>query len=269
MATFSGTLDTTIAPAHDYLDRYIIMLDTITNVDDLVGNFDDAEGNYDLGGTDVTSNPNYYTANIQSSGYYYFTNTLTLDAIYDATFTINLGMISDNEYDYFDSGRNAGASGNFDDANGPFDGSWEVQCGAEIQVGSSTSSLGAITTYQKIAQQTSIKGRYFKFRCKLHNDDNKTKPKVNALAFTLVLEKRSESDQDVVSTTSAKVITYTNSFYATPSVGISAQGLATGDYYSITSKTKTGFTIQFFNSSASGISKTFDWTAYGFGLKST
>ena len=269
MATFSGTRDSTVATSLDYADRLVLMLDTITNVDDLVGNFDSAEGNYDLGGTDATSNPNYYTANIQSSGYYYFSNTLTLDATYDATFTINLGMISDNEYDLFDSGRNAGASGNFDDANGPFDGSWEVQCGAEIQVGASTSSLGAITTYQKIAQQTTIKGRYFKFRCKLSNDDNKTKPKVNALAFTLVLEKRSESDQDVVSGTGTKAITYTNAFYATPSVGISAQGLSTGDYYAITSKTKTGFTIQFLNSSASGISKTFDWSAYGFGLKST
>jgi hypothetical protein len=268
MATFLGTLDSTVAPTYDYASRYVIMLDTITQVDDLVGNFDSAEGNYDLGGTDSTSNPSYYTANIQSSGYYYFNNTLTLDAIYDSTFIINLGMISDNEYDYFDSGRNAGASGYFDDANGPFDGSWEVQCSAEIQVGASDSSLGAISSYQKIAQQTSIKGRYFKFRCKLSNDDNKTKPKVNALAFTLVLEKRSESDQDVVSTTSAKVITYTNPFYATPSVGVSAQGLATGDYYSITSKTKTGFTIQFFSSGASGISKTFDWTAYGYGLKS-
>ena len=88
------------------------------------------------------------------------------------------------------------------------------------------------------------------------------------MAFTLALEKRSESDQDVVSGTGTKAITYTNPFYATPSVGVSAQGLATGDYYSITSKTKTGFTIQFFNSGASGISKTFDWTAYGYGLKS-
>ena len=268
MATFSGTLDSTIAPAYDYASRYIIMLDTITQVDDLVGDFDSAEGNYDLGGTDATSNPSYYTANIQSSGYYYFSNTLTLDAIYDATFTINLGMISDNEYDYFDSGRNAGASGNFDDANGPFDGSWEVQCSAEIQIGASDSSLGAITTYQKIAQQTTIKGRYFKFRCKLSNEDNKTRPKVHTLSYTLALEKRSESDQDVVSGTGTKAITYTNSFYATPSVGVSAQGLATGDYYSITSKTKTGFTIQFFSSGASGISKTFDWTAYGYGLKS-
>ena len=268
MADFSGTLVSGLGISEDNLARKILTLDTITDFDDTVGDFDDAEGDFDLGGTDATSNPSYYTANIQSSGYYYFSNTLTLDAIYDATFTINLGMISDNEYDYVDSGRNAGASGLWDDANGPFDGSWEVQCSAEIQIGASDSSLGAITTYQKIAQQTTIKGRYFKFRCKLTNDDNKTKPKVNALAFTLALEKRSESDQDVVSTTSPKIITYTNAFYNTPSVGVSIQGLSTGDYYTLTSKTKTGFTLQIFDSGGSGISKSFDWSAYGYGLKS-
>jgi hypothetical protein len=269
MADFSGTLVSGLGISEDNLARKILTLDTITNFDDTVGDFDDAEGDFDLGGTDATSNPNYYTANIQSVGYYDYANTLTLDSTYDATFTIVNGMTTENEYDLFDSGRNAGPTGDFDDANGPFDGSWEVQAGSEVYIGASDSSLGAITTYQKIAQQTTIKGRYFKFRCKLTNDDNKTRPKVHTLSFTLALEKRSESDQDVVSTTSAKIITYTNSFYATPSVGISAQGLATGDYYSITSKTKTGFTIQFFNSGASGISRTFDWTAYGYGLKST
>ena len=266
MADFSGTIVSGLGISEDNLARKILTLDTITDFDDTVGDFDDAEGDFDLGGTDATSNPNYYTANIQSVGYYDYANTLTLDAIYDATFTIVNGMTTENEYDLFDSGRGATY---FDDASAPFDGSWEVQASSEVYVGSSTSSLGAITTYQKIAQQTTIKGRYFKFRCKLSNDDNKTRPKVHTLSFTLALEKRSESDQDVVSTTSPKIITYANSFYATPSVGISAQGLATGDYYSITSKTKTGFTIQFFNSGASGISRTFDWTAYGYGLKST
>ena len=191
MADFSGTLVSGLGISYDNAGRKILTLDTITDFDDTVGNFDSAEGDFDLGGTDATSNPNYYTANIQSVGYYNYANTLTLDAIYDATFTIVNGMTTENEYDLCDSGRNAGASGYFDDANGPFDGSWEVQCSAEIQVGASDSSLGAISSYQKIAQQTSIKGRYFKFRCKLSNDDNKTKPKVNALAFTLVLEKRS------------------------------------------------------------------------------
>ena len=269
MADFSGTLVSGLGISYDNAGRKILTLDTITDFDDTVGNFDSAEGDFDLGGTDATSNPNYYTANIQSVGYYDYANTLTLDAIYDATFTIVNGMTTENEYDLHDSGRNAGASGLYDDANGPYDGSWEVQAGSEVQIGASDSSLGAITTYQKVAQQTTMKGRYFKFRCKLSNDDNKTRPKVHTLSYTLALEKRSESDQDVVSTTSAKVITYTNAFYATPSVGVSIQGLSTGDYYSLTSKTKTGFTLQIFNSSGSGISKSFDWTAYGFGLKST
>ena len=268
MADFLGTLVSGLGISEDNLARKILTLDTITNFDDTVGDFDDAEGDFDLGGTDATSNPNYYTANIQSVGYYDYANTLTLDAIYDATFTIVNGMTTENEYDLFDSGRNAGPTGDFDDANGPFDGSWEVQAGSEVYVGASDSSLGAITTYQKIAQQTTIKGRYFKFRCKLTNDDNKTRPKVHTLSFTLALEKRSESDQDVVSTTSAKTITYTNAFYNTPSVGVSIQGLSTGDYYTLTSKTKTGFTIQIFNSGGSGISKSFDWSAYGYGLKS-
>ena len=266
MATFSGTLDTNISHNYDNQSRLVLILDTITDFEDTVGNFDSPSGNFDLGGTDVTSNPNYYTANINSSCYYIFSNTLTLDAIYDATFVIDAGMSTEDEYDLFDSGRGASL---FEDAKAPFDGSAEVHCGSEIQVGSSNSSLNDISTYQKIAQQRTIKGRYFKFRCKLFNLDNKTRPKVHTLSYSLVLEKRTESDQDVASGTGTKAITYTSAFYATPSLGISAQGLATGDYYAITSKSKTGFTIQFFNSSASGISKTFDWSAVGYGLKSS
>ncbi len=265
MATFDGTRDSNLGLTIDNASRLALTLDTITQFDDTVGNFNSADGNFDLGGTDSTSNPTYYQANIKSSGYYIYNNTLSLDDTYDVTMGIDIGMSSEDEYDLFDSGRGASL---FHDAKGPFDGSAEVHCGSEVQVGTSTSSLGAISSYQKIAQQSTIKGRYFKFRCKLTNDDNKTRPKVHALSFSVNFEKRTESDEDVVSGTGTKAITYTNSYYATPSVGISAQGMATGDYYSITSKSKTGFTIQFFNSSNSGISKTFDWSAVGYGLKS-
>ena len=177
----------------------------------------------------------------------------------------DIAMSTEDEYDLFDSGRGRTL---FDDAPAPFDGSAEIQAGAEVQVGFSDTSLGAITNYQKIAQQTTLKGRYFKFRSKLTSDNNKSKPKVNALSFSVNFERRNESAEDVVSGTSAKVITYTNGFYAMPSLSVSVQGLATGDYYTITSKSKTGFTISFFNSSNTGISKTFDWQAVGYGLKS-
>ena len=265
MATFDGTLDSSLGTTIDNQSRKCLTLDTITQFDSTIGNFNSADGNFDLGGTDSTSNPTYYQANIKSSGYYIYYNTLSLDATYDVTLGIDVGMSSEDEYDLHDSGRGASLH---DSAKGPYDGSPDIHCGSEVQVGSSTSSLGAITTYQKIAQQSTIKGRYFKFRCKLTNDDNKTRPKVHTLSFSVNFEKRTDSDQDVVSGTGTKAITFVNSYYATPSIGIAAQGLATGDYYSITSKSKTGFTIQFFNSGGSGISKTFDWSAVGYGLKS-
>ena len=99
MATFEGTRDSNLGLTIDNQSRLALTLDTITQFDETVGNFDLPEGNFDLGGPDVTSNPNYYTANIKSSGYYYYDNTLSQDAIYDATFTIVNGMTTENEYD--------------------------------------------------------------------------------------------------------------------------------------------------------------------------
>ena len=100
------------------------------------------------------------------------------------------------------------------------------------------------------------------------SDDNKARPEVSKMQVKLVLEKRLESDEDVASGAGAKAITYTNAFYASPAVGIAAQNMATGDYYTITSKTKTGFTITFYNSSAAAQDRTFDYVAKGYGLKS-
>ena len=265
MADFNGTRDSNVAISTDNAGRKVLILDTITDVEDLVGNIDSAEGKFDLGGTDASSNPTNFSANVASQGFYDFDNTISLDAVYDVTLGAVLGMTTEDEYDLFDSGRGASL---FEDAKAPFDGSAEVQTDAEIQVGFDDSSLGNISSFQKIAQQSTIKGRFFKFRSKILSLDNKARAKVHTLQYKVNFEKRTEAGQDVVSSASGTTITFVNAFYATPSIGISAQGLQTGDYYQITSKSKTGFTIRFYNSSNTGISKTFDYQVVGYGLKS-
>ena len=265
MADFLGTRDSNVALSEDNVGRKVLILDTITQFDSGVGNIESAEGVFDLGGTDSTSNPTNFNSNIQSSGFYTFVNTISLDAVYDVNLGVVIGMTSEDEYDLFDSGRGASL---FEDAKAPFDGSPEVQAGAEIQVGVSDTSLASITSFQKISQQSTIKGRYFKFRCKIVSDNNKVRAKVHTLQYKINFEFRTESGEDVVASASGQAITFTNSFYATPSIGISAQGLQTGDYYQITSKSKTGFTIRFYNSSNTGISRTFDYQVFGYGLKS-
>ena len=187
MADFLGTRDSNVAISTDNAARKVLILDTITNFDDGVGNVESAEGLFDLGGTDSTSNPTNFNGNIVSEGFSTFANTLSLDAIYDVSLGALLGMSSEDEYDLFDSGRGATL---FEDAKAPFDGSSEIQCGAEIQVGADDSDLANITTFQKIAQQSTIKGRFFKFRCRITSEDNKVRAKVHDLKFSVNFEKR-------------------------------------------------------------------------------
>jgi hypothetical protein len=47
-------------------------------------------------------------------------------------------------------------------------------------------------------------------------------------------------------------------------VGIAAGNLQSGDYYAITSKSATGFTITFYDSTDTAVDRTFDYVARGY-----
>jgi hypothetical protein len=60
-------------------------------------------------------------------------------------------------------------------------------------------------------------------------------------------------------------VTFTKPFYSVNyAIGITNQGMATGDYYTLNSKTISGFNIAFKNSGGTGVSRTFDYIAKGF-----
>jgi hypothetical protein len=80
------------------------------------------------------------------------------------------------------------------------------------------------------------------------------------------MEDRTESGADIASGVSVKSVTFANAFYATPSLGIAAQNMSSGDTFTISSKSATGFSIAFVNSGASGVDRTFDYVAKGYGL---
>ena len=60
-------------------------------------------------------------------------------------------------------------------------------------------------------------------------------------------------------------ITYANKFAATPVIGITAFNMATGDYYTASNSSATGFDISFYNSGGTRVVRNFDWTATGYG----
>jgi len=94
--------------------------------------------------------------------------------------------------------------------------------------------------------------------------DTQATPVVQEVSVTVDMQDRIESADDVSSGAGSKVITFGNAFKATPAIGISAT-METGDYYEITSKSASGFTITFKNSGGTAVDRTFDYVAKGYG----
>ena len=235
-----------------------IVLDTKNDFDDVTGNFDSASGDFDLGAADD---------NIDNEGFYTLAQTLSLSGIYDTSFIKNLTIDQiEDPYDLFDDGRGVSL---FDDAPAPFDGNDPTNATVQLQIASSTSSLDNATSFQPMNTSTTFKGRYFKFRLRLANKNFKTRAFVSGISIDVKMQKRQETGEDVASGTSTHSVAFTNGFYAIPSIGIAAQNMATGDFYTISNKAVTGFDILFKNSSGTNINRTFDFVAVGHGLKSS
>ena len=114
-------------------------------------------------------------------------------------------------------------------------------------------------------------GRAFQFKCVLSCSSprkhliNQT-PIVDELGYQLLFDSRTESNS-FSSGAGAKAVTYTNAFYQTPKLTITASNMATGDYYTITSESRTGFTIHFYNSSGASQDRVFGYVANGYGAE--
>ena len=112
-------------------------------------------------------------------------------------------------------------------------------------------------------------GRQFQFKCELSSTHIDQTPVVDELGFTMQLESRTESSAAIASGAGAKAVTFTNAFYQEPSIGITASNLASGDYYEVTSASRTGFTVTFKNSSNTAVSRNFQYQAVGYGTEQT
>ena len=243
----------------------VLTLDTVTNFDDTVGNFDSPSGDFELGGTDTTSNPTFFNSNRDAKGFYNFTNSLSLSQIYDGNLEPTITLDAENPYDLFDSGRGALV---FDSAKAPFDGTEQIHAFHRVQVATSTTSLSDCTNFVDITQSATFKFKFAKFRLKLTNDDDQTSSNVKNVQIKLNMEERTIGESDLATSSGSKTITYGNAFFAVPSIGIAAQNMATGDVFTISSKTVSGFTIAFVNSSGASVDRTFDYIAKGYGLQS-
>lgn len=107
--------------------------------------------------------------------------------------------------------------------------------------------------------------RAFEFKVVLTSQRYDHNIVVQALSVTVDMPDRVESKQAVVSGAGTYTVTYAEPFKVTPTIGVTANNMASGDYYTITNQSRTGFDIIFRNAAGTAVSRTFDVIAKGYG----
>jgi len=138
--------------------------------------------------------------------------------------------------------------------------------------------------YQKFVNGTYI-GRGFKFKCDLLSTDPAQSIEIDQLGYFAELDSRTETSLGnaaastggfIASGTSTKSVTFTDSFFTgqsgtsvaansvLPSIGITIENAITGDFFTLSNITGTGFDIDIKNGS-SNVNRNFKYAATGFG----
>lgn len=228
-------------------------LDVSPKFDAATGNFDDRAGNFD-------GNPGGFT----SSGIYYFANDLDLGQKYTSRLTNNVTMERFDVTDTMDL-----ATGLFDSRAGVFDGDPTAfnDVSVSVEVRHTDDDPTGTPTYTDWSAFTvaDVAARALQFRLLMTSTDTNVTPLVSALSASIDMPDRTEAQADITFT-GTKAVTFPTAFKATPAIGLSLANLTDGDRYTITSKSRTGFTINTFTGgSASTNAVTLDYVAKGFG----
>ena len=233
-----------------------LILDTSLDFDDLIDLFDDVTGLFDGGGGTTST-----------EGTYYFGNVVDLGSIYTSRLTafVQVGRV---DYAFsFDS-----KTGLFDEAQGEFDGDADVFDDTNVELWVSTTeddpnSSPAIWTAYRRFFVGDYTGRGYRFKAVLKSQDTSSSPILKTLKVIVDMPDRVIGGDDIASGTDSGgySVVFTPSFKITPAVGIMGQNLEQGDFYEIPTKSASGFTIRFKNSSGTVVSRTFDYVAKGYG----
>ena len=229
-----------------------LILDTSNNFDDVTGDFDDATGLFDAG-----------FGSVNTSGSYEF-NT-GFDFSNKFRFKVLLNELNVDHLDYVDNFD--AQQGLFDSKEGLFDGDTDeaVSTNVQLQIALSNDNV-TFGSFQNFKSGDYV-ARAVKFKALLTSTDTSATPKINNLSLKFVLPTVVQDGSNISSGTdvAGKSVTFDNAFYQVPTLTIIGQDLNTGDYFTLNSKDRSSFNVEFFDSGGNTVDRTFDYQAIGIG----
>lgn len=197
---------------------------------------------------------------VDLEGEYIYEDTLDLGHVYDVNLRRRVVSNAVTSGTLFDS-----VSGLFDSQPGDFDGGELDQVNAITYVRVTNDDPAGSPTWSDWNEYANaiVRGRGIQLKVKGITKTAQVGLVISELGATAELQQRTETASD--SGSSSYNVVYADPFYAAPDVTISPSNMATGDYFTLTSITRTGFTVAFKNSSDTAVIRSFTYTAVGFG----
>ena len=230
-----------------------LRLSTSNLFDSVSGNFDDQFGRFDGGAGGVASSGTYDFANVVDLGQKQRFKILSTNVV---TERINYGPYVASSGPQFYGRASMGGTD------------------VRIQIATTDddpSGSPTFTAFNDVIISAAYTARAYKLRVLLKSESITPDgllhytPAITSIAIEAHGEVSTQAAQDIVSGTGAKVITFTYAFRTLSGLGIAAQNMRSGEYYDITNKSSTGFTITFYDNTDTAISRTFDYNATGIG----
>jgi hypothetical protein len=231
-----------------------LILSSVTLIDAMA-----TDGNWDgIGDID-------YIGGSVTEGEYQFSETLDLGGVYDIdlrnilkTRAYESGNLWDDHLELIDLWENIDG----DDLS-------QVNCSLYVRVtNDATSGTPTWKDWQPFVNG-SAHGRGFQFKLEATSSGPSENVVVEELGVITELQRRTETQRNLTSGAASLTVTFPSAFYTVPSVGITAQDMGTGDFFTVSGVTRTGFTVVFRNSGSSMVSKVFDYQAVGHGREIT
>ena len=154
----------------------------------------------------------------------------------------------------------------FDDIE-DFDGAAPSGCDVQLFIRTTQDDPAGSPTWSSWRKfnNAEFKARAYEVKAEFTTKANNQQIAVDQLRIDSNMVSRTTRGTGTSSSSADVSITYTNKFAATPVIGIAAFNMATGDYYTASNSTATGFDISFYNSGGTRVVRNFDWTATGYG----
>ena len=197
---------------------------------------------------------------VDLEGEYIYEDTLDLGQIYDINVRRRVVSGAVTFGTLFDS-----VAGLFDDQPGDFDGGELDQVNAVTYVRVTDDDPAGTPTWGDWNEYANaiVRGRGIQLKVEGVTRTTQVGLVISELGATAELQQRTETASNTGSST--YTVTYADAFYAAPDVTISPSNMATGDFFTLTSVTRTGFTVAFSNSASAAVTRSFTYTAVGYG----